>query len=146
MLLVLSEMASFSTFVMIKSDAVARGLIGEIITRFEKRGLRITHIKNVCPTVTLMEDHYKDLKNESFFEKLITRMTTNGDVIAMVVTGVASNTVDLVRFMLGTTNPAQALPGTIRGDLSLIVEANVCHASDSIKSAEREISLWWPDI
>jgi len=128
---------------MLKPDAVQRGLIGEIISRFEKKGLKIVAIKMLKVDKALAEEHYAEHREKPFFQSLVDYITS-GPVVAMVVEG--KNAIKIVRTLVGATNPAEALPGTIRGDYGLEVGRNVIHASDSPESAEREISLFFkPD-
>jgi len=130
------------TFVMIKPDGVQRGLVGEIISRLERKGLKIVAIKMLKIPMEMAEKHYEEHKNKLFFSSLISYITS-GPVIAMVVEG--KNAVKVVRKLVGATNPAEAEPGTIRGDFGLDLGRNVVHASDSIASAEREIRLFFRD-
>ena len=131
------------TFVMIKPDAVQRGLIGEIISRFEKKGLKIVAMKMLNVSKDLAERHYAEHREKPFFQSLVDYITS-GPVVAMVVEG--KNAVKVVRSLVGATNPQDALPGTIRGDFGMDIGRNVIHASDSSESAEREISLFFkPD-
>jgi len=130
------------TFVMVKPDGVQRGLVGEIISRLERKGLKIVAIKMLKIPMEMAERHYEEHKNKPFFSSLISYITS-GPVIAMVVEG--KNAVKVVRKLVGATNPAEAEPGTIRGDFGLDLGRNVVHASDSIASAEREIRLFFKD-
>lgn len=128
------------TFVMLKPDAVQRGCCGEIISRFERRGLKIVALKMLWITRELAEKHYAEHKGKKFFEGLISYITS-GPVIAMVIEG--KNAVKLVRDMMGKTNPQESMPGTIRGDYAIDLGRNIIHGSDSLASAEREISLFF---
>ncbi|MCC6027307.1 MAG: nucleoside-diphosphate kinase [Archaeoglobus sp.] len=130
------------TFVMVKPDGVQRGLVGEIISRLERKGLKIVAIKMLKIPMEMAEKHYEEHKNKPFFSSLISYITS-GPVVAMVVEG--KNAVKVVRKLVGATNPAEAEPGTIRGDFGLDLGRNVVHASDSITSAEREIRLFFKD-
>ncbi|ADB57564.1 nucleoside-diphosphate kinase [Archaeoglobus profundus] len=131
------------TFVMIKPDGVQRCLIGEIISRLEKKGLKIVAMKMMKIERDLAERHYAEHKGKPFFESLVSYVTS-GPVVAMVVEG--KNAIKIVRTLVGATNPAEAAPGTIRGDFGMEVGRNVIHASDSPESAEREIALFFkPD-
>ncbi len=130
------------TFVMVKPDGVQRGLVGEIISRLERKGLKIVAIKMLKIPMEMAEKHYEEHKNKPFFSSLISYITS-GPVIAMVIEG--KNAVKVVRKLVGATNPAEAEPGTIRGDFGLDLGRNVVHASDSIASAEREIRLFFKD-
>jgi nucleoside-diphosphate kinase len=127
---------------MVKPDGVQRGLVGEIISRLERKGLKIVAIKMLKIPMEMAEKHYEEHKNKPFFSSLISYITS-GPVVAMVVEG--KNAVKVVRKLVGATNPAEAEPGTIRGDFGLDLGRNVVHASDSIISAEREIRLFFKD-
>ncbi len=135
-------MAVQRTFVMIKPDGVRRGLIGEIISRFERRGMRIVAMKMVKMDRALAERLYEEHKGKSFFEELISYVTS-GPVAAMVIE--ADEAVSVVRKMIGATDPKEALPGTIRGDYALSKAENVIHASDSPEKASREISIFFKE-
>ncbi|MEM3396021.1 MAG: nucleoside-diphosphate kinase [Thermoplasmata archaeon] len=128
------------TFVMLKPDAVQRGVCGEIIARFERRGLKIVGMKMLWIKRELAEKHYAEHVGKKFFEGLVSYITS-GPVIAMVIEG--KNAVKLVRDMMGKTNPQESLPGTIRGDYSIDLGRNIIHGSDSPASAEREIALFF---
>lgn len=130
------------TFIMIKPDGVQRGLIGNIIGRFEAKGFKLVALKLTSPSKEHLETHYEDLKSKKFFPSLIEYMLM-GPVVAMVWEGM--NAVKTGRVMLGATNPADSLPGTIRGDLCIDVGRNICHGSDSVESANKEIALWFND-
>ncbi|KAJ3348382.1 nucleoside diphosphate kinase [Allomyces macrogynus ATCC 38327] len=130
------------TYIMVKPDGVARGIVGEIIKRFEQRGFKLAALKLAQPTQAHLEEHYKDLKGKGFFPGLIKYMLS-GPVVAMVWEGKA--VVKTGRVMLGATNPLDSAPGTIRGDFCIDVGRNICHGSDSVESAEREIALWFPE-
>jgi len=129
------------TYIMIKPDGVQRGLVGKIIARFEERGFKLVALKLVQSTEEHLEKHYADLKGKSFFPGLIKYMAS-GPVVGMVWQGL--DAVKTGRAMLGTTNPLNSAPGSIRGDFCLAVGRNVCHGSDSVESAEKEIALWFP--
>lgn len=128
------------TFVMIKPDGVQRGLSGEIISRFEKKGYKIVGLKMLQLERSLAEKHYEEHIGKPFFEPLI-KYITSGPVLAMVLEG--KDAVAGVRSMNGATNPADALAGTIRGDLAIEIGRNVIHGSDTLNSAEREISIYF---
>ncbi|MDN5293161.1 MAG: nucleoside-diphosphate kinase [Eubacteriales bacterium] len=128
------------TFVMIKPDGVQRGLVGEIIRRYEQKGFKIVAMKLMQVTRELAEKHYAEHKGKPFFEGLVSYITS-GPVVAMVLEG--RGVIAAVRAMNGATNPAQAAPGTIRGDLAIEVGRNVVHGSDSPESAEREIAIYF---
>ena len=128
------------TLVLIKPDAVNRGLIGEIIGRFESRTLRIKALKILKPSKELMERHYEVHRGKPFFEGVVEFMAS-GTVVAMVLEG--ESAIEIVRDMMGALDPTEARPGTIRGDLTLSIRENLVHGSDSIESAEREIGIWF---
>jgi nucleoside-diphosphate kinase len=128
------------TYIMIKPDGVQRGLVGEIIARFEKKGFFLRALKLMTPSKELLEEHYADLKERPFFPDLVGYMLS-GPVVGMVWEGIGA--VATGRVMLGATNPANSAPGTIRGDYCIISGRNICHGSDSVQSAEREIKLWF---
>ena len=128
------------TFVLLKPDAVQRALVGEIIARFERRGLRLVAMKMLRVTRSLAETYYAEHKGKAFFEPLMTYITA-GPVVAMVLEG--DGAVAAVRKMMGKTNSAEADPGTIRGDFGLTIGRNIIHGSDSTESAKREIPLFF---
>jgi len=130
------------TFIMLKPDAVQRGLVGEIIKRFEQKGFKLVAMKMMHASVEHLEEHYSDLKGKGFFPGLIKYMNS-GPVVPMVWEGL--NVVKTGRVMLGETNPAASAPGTIRGDFSIQVGRNMCHGSDAVESANKEIALWFKD-
>lgn len=125
------------TLVLVKPDGVKRQLGGEIISRFEKRGLRIVALKMCRISRELGEKHYAEHVGKPFFQGLVD-FISSGPVIAMVVEG--ENAIRAVRTMMGATNPLDSVPGTIRGDLALVMSENVIHGSDGPESAEREIN------
>ena len=125
---------------MIKPDGVQRGLIGDIVARFEHRGLKVVAMKMLVVSDTLAKEHYAEHAAKPFFPSLV-GFIESGPVVAMVVEG--KGVVPLVRSMVGATNPANSNPGTIRGDFALETGRNVIHASDSPESAKREISLYF---
>merc|ERR1712131_522733 len=116
--------------------------MGELIARFEKKGFKLVAMKLMQASVEHLEKHYADLSSKGFFRGLVTYMAS-GPVCAMVWEGL--NAVKTGRVMLGETNPAASLPGTIRGDYAIHVGRNICHGSDSVESAEKEIKLWFKD-
>ncbi|MFB6086639.1 MAG: nucleoside-diphosphate kinase [Halodesulfurarchaeum sp.] len=129
------------TFVMVKPDGVQRGLIGEIVSRFEERGLKLVGAKLMQIDQELAEQHYAEHEDKPFFEAL-TGFITSGPVLAMVWEG--QDAIAQVRTMMGATDPAEAAPGTIRGDFGLDLGRNVIHGSDTEPgSAEREIDLFF---
>ncbi|KAL1956818.1 hypothetical protein VTO42DRAFT_6768 [Malbranchea cinnamomea] len=133
-------MASERTFIAVKPDGVQRGLIGPIISRFEQRGYKLVAIKLVTPSKEHLETHYADLKGKPFFNGLVSYMLS-GPICAMVWEG--RDVVKTGRTILGATNPLASAPGTIRGDYAIDVGRNVCHGSDSVESAKKEIALWF---
>ena len=132
--------SSEQTFIAIKPDGVQRGLVGPIISRFENRGFKLVAIKLVAPGKEHLEKHYEDLKDKPFFAGLVNYMNS-GPIAAMVWEG--RDAVKTGRTILGATNPLASAPGTIRGDYAIDVGRNVCHGSDSVESAKKEIALWF---
>lgn len=130
------------TFIMVKPNGVARGLVGEIVSRFERRGFTLRAMKAMRIDRALAERHYAEHVEKPFFESLAA-FITSGPVVAMVWEG--RNAVRVARAMMGVTDSAEAAPGTIRGDFSLSKEENVVHGSDGPESAEREISLFFDE-
>ncbi|KAK0728359.1 nucleoside diphosphate kinase [Lasiosphaeria miniovina] len=130
------------TFIAIKPDGVQRGLVGPIISRFESRGFKLAAIKLVTPGKEHLEKHYDDLKEKAFFPGLIAYMNS-GPIVAMVWEGL--DAVKTGRSILGATNPLASAPGTIRGDYALSMGRNVCHGSDSVENAKKEIALWFKE-
>jgi len=133
-------MATEQTLVLIKPDAVQRGLIGEVIARLERRGLQLTGMKLMRITEELAGRHYAEHREKPFFGGLVD-FITSAPVVAMVWQGPGA--VAMVRAMMGATNPANAAPGTIRGDLAVSFGMNVIHGSDSPESAAREMDLFF---
>lgn len=130
------------TFVMVKPDGVARGLVGGVISRFEAKGLRISAIRMVRADEALAAKHYEMHSERPFYGSLID-FITSGPVVAMIVSG--DDASGVVRTLVGATDPKASAPGSIRGDLAIDIGRNVVHASDSPESAEREIALWFGD-
>ncbi|HAA34331.1 MAG TPA: nucleoside-diphosphate kinase [Firmicutes bacterium] len=130
------------TFVMLKPDAIQRSLAGEIISRLEKRGLKLVALKMLLIDRGLAEQHYGEHKGKPFFDDLV-NFITSGPVIAMIWEG--KQAVQVVRKMMGSTDPQEAMPGTIRGDYGLFTGNNIIHGSDSPESARREISLFFSE-
>ena len=128
------------TFVMIKPDGVQRGFIGDIINRFEKKGLKIIAMKMVSVSKNLAEKHYIIHKGKPFYEPTV-KYIISSPVVAMVLEGF--NAIDTVRNMMGKTNPQDAAIGTIRGDFGQFIGRNIIHGSDSADTAEFEINLWF---
>jgi nucleoside-diphosphate kinase len=130
------------TLVILKPDAVQRGISGEILARFERRGLRIAAIRLVKVERSLAEKHYEVHKGKFFYEDLV-KMISASPVIAFVLEG--PNAIAVVRSMVGATRPHEAAPGTIRGDYALVGLRNLVHASDAPETAAAEIALWFAD-
>jgi nucleoside-diphosphate kinase len=128
------------TLVLIKPDAMQRALAGEILARFERRGLTISEAKLLTVDRALAEEHYDEHREKPFFGELV-QFITSAPTLALVVEG--EGAIALVRTTIGATDPADAAPGTIRGDLALSMPDNLVHGSDSPESARREISLWF---
>ena len=130
------------TLVLIKPDALQRSLAGEVLSRLERRGLKIVALRLMQMDNTLARRHYAEHEGKPFVESLV-RFITSGPLIAAVLEG--PNAVELVRRVMGATDPQQADPGTIRGDLGLFIQDNLIHGSDSPESAKREIALFFND-
>jgi nucleoside-diphosphate kinase len=129
------------TLVLIKPDAVQRSLAGEILGRFERRGLKVVDGKLLTVDSGLAEEHYAEHAEKPFFGELV-EFITSAPTLALVLEG--EGAIGVVRTTMGATNPADSAPGTIRGDLALSMPDNLVHGSDSPASAEREITLWFP--
>jgi len=130
------------TLVLIKPDGVQRGLIGEIIKRFENRGMQLIAMKLKIINKAFAEKHYAAHVGKPFYKGLIKYITAS-PTVAMIWEG--SNAIHAVRQTVGSTNPIEAMPGTIRHDLAIITSRNLIHASDSIETAEQEIALWFDE-
>jgi nucleoside-diphosphate kinase len=130
------------TLVLVKPDAVRRGLAGDIVARFERRGLVIRAARLLTVSRELAERHYAEHAEKPFFGELV-EFITSGETLALVFEG--EGAIAVVRTTMGATNPAQAAPGTIRGDLALSMPDNLVHGSDAPETAEREIALWFGD-
>src|SRR5215470_1949877 len=130
------------TLVLVKPDAVRRGLAGEILGRFERRGLVICAAKLLTVSRELAEEHYAEHAEKPFFGELV-EFITSAPTLALVLEG--EGAIGVVRTTMGATNPAQSAPGTIRGDLALSMPDNLVHGSDGPESAAREIGLWFGD-
>ena len=128
------------TFIMLKPDAVQRGLAGEMIARFEKKGFKLVGMKLIQVDRTLAEEHYAEHRGKGFFEPTVAYIMSS-PVVALVWEG--ENVVALARELMGATNPANANPGSIRGMYAMDISRNVIHGSDSVTSAEREIALYF---
>ena len=136
------------TFVICKPDAVERGLVGEIIARFERKGLRLGRAELRTIDRATAETHYEEHQGKPFFEDLIA-FITRSPAMLMIVEGpddAGDDVYAIVRNLMGSTNPATAAPGTIRGDFGLVVTENLVHGSDSDESAEREINIFFPGV
>jgi nucleoside-diphosphate kinase len=131
-----------NTFIMIKPDGVGRGLAGEIIARFERKGLRLEKIRGLEIDQQMARLHYAEHTEKPFFADLV-EFITSGPVVAMEWSG--ESAVSVARTLMGATDPKQAAPGTIRGDFGLIVTYNIVHGSDSLESAKRELALFFEE-
>jgi nucleoside-diphosphate kinase len=129
------------TLILIKPDAFERGLTGEILARFERRGLRITDLRMLQADEAIANEHYAEHVEKPFFGELVS-FITGGPLVAAVLEG--HDAVAAARQVIGATNPLEAAPGSIRGDYALEVTFNMVHGSDSDESAEREIGIWFP--
>lgn len=128
------------TFLMVKPDGVQRGLIGEIVTKFEKKGYQLLGAKLMQISTETAEQHYEEHKERPFFKDLV-QFITSSPVFAMVWQG--EEVIATARLMIGKTNPKEALPGTVRGDYGVTTGKNIIHGSDSPKNAEREIEIFF---
>jgi len=135
-------MAVERTLVLCKPDAVSRGLCGEIVARLERRGFALRGARLLKVTRALAQQHYAEHKGKPFFDGLVS-FITSGPVLALAVEG--ESAISVVRAMMGTTNPLDSPPGTIRGDYALELSHNIVHGSDSKASARRELALFFPD-
>ncbi|GMA55735.1 nucleoside diphosphate kinase [Alicyclobacillus sacchari] len=135
-------MAVEKTFVMVKPDGVQRGLIGEVLRRFEQKGLKVVAAKLMNVPKSLAEQHYAEHRERPFFGELVSFITSS-PVFAMVLEG--ESAISVARTLMGKTNPAESAPGTIRGDFGLTIGMNIVHGSDSPESAAREIGLWFSE-
>ena len=129
--------------ILVKPDAFSRGLTGEVIARFERKGLRIVDMRLMTLERELAERHYAEHEDKPFFGDLV-EFITSGALVAMVLVG--HEAVTAARQVIGATNPLEAAPGSLRGDYGLEVQTNLVHGSDSLESAEREIALFFPDL
>ena len=136
-------MATESTLLIVKPDAVRRGLIGEILSRVERKGLRIDALRMMRVDRALAERHYDEHREKPFFGELVD-FITGGPLVAMVLEG--PDAVAAARQVIGATNPIEAAPGSIRGEFATEVTFNLVHGSDSDESAEREIEIWFPEL
>jgi nucleoside-diphosphate kinase len=131
------------TLILVKPDAFQRGLTGEVIARFECKGLTISALKHMTVERDLAERHYDEHREKPFFGALVA-FITGGPLVAMVLEG--HEAVTAARQVIGATNPLEAAPGSIRGDHGLEVQTNLVHGSDSAESAEREVGLFFPEL
>jgi len=131
------------TLILVKPDAFARALTGEVIARFERKGLRLAALKQMTVDSALAEQHYAEHRDKPFFGDLV-EFITGGPLVAMVLEGFEA--VAAARQVIGATNPVEAAPGSIRGDFGLEVQTNLVHGSDSPESAARELDLFFPEL
>jgi nucleoside-diphosphate kinase len=131
------------TLILVKPDAFERGLTGEILARFERKGLRIVVMKHMTVERDLAEQHYAEHRERPFFEDLV-EFITGGPLVALVLEGYEA--VKAARQVMGATNPLEAAPGSIRGDYALEVQTNMVHGSDAPESSAREIGLFFPEL
>jgi nucleoside-diphosphate kinase len=131
------------TLILVKPDAFARSLTGEIIARFERKGLRIVALRHMTVTRELAERHYAEHSEKPFFGELV-QFITSGAIVAMVLEGL--DAVKAARQTIGATNPLDAAPGSIRGDFAIEMGQNMVHGSDSAESAAREAALFFPEL
>jgi nucleoside-diphosphate kinase len=131
------------TLILVKPDAFARGLTGEIIARFERKGLTIVALRHLTVTRELAERHYAEHAERPFFGELVD-FITSGPIVAMVLEGV--DAVKAARQVIGATNPLEAVTGSIRGDMAIEMSQNMVHGSDSPESAAREAALFFPEL
>src|SRR5919197_79022 len=131
------------TLILVKPDAFARGLTGEIIARFERKGLKIMALKQMTVGEALAKQHYAEHEGKSFFGELV-EFITSGPLVAMVLEG--EEAIKAARQVIGATNPLDAAPGSIRGDFAIPVGQNMVHGSDSAESADREAGLFFPEL
>ena len=138
------DLVSNRTLVLLKPDAVERGLVGNILNRFETKGLRLAAMELRTLDEATLERHYEEHKGKGFYAELV-KFMSRGPVVALAVEG-PEDTWEIVRAMMGATNPRQAAPGTIRGDLGTIFTENLVHGSDSAESAKRELGIFFPTL
>ena len=132
------------TLVLLKPDAVERGLVGTILDRFERKGLKVVALDLRTLDKATLGRHYEEHVGKGFYDDLVAFMS-RGPVVALVLEG-PENTWEVVRMMMGATNPRTAAPGTIRGDLGILFTENLVHGSDSLASAQREIGIFFPNL
>jgi nucleoside-diphosphate kinase len=131
------------TLILVKPDAFARGLTGEIVARFERKGLKIVAMRHMTVTEDLAKQHYAEHDGKPFFGELV-EFITSGPIVAMVLEG--DQAIAAARQVIGATNPIEASPGSIRGDFAIAVGQNMVHGSDSVESGQREAALFFPDL
>jgi len=131
-----------TTFVMVKPDGVQRGLVGEIINRFERKGLRLVGLRSMVPSNEIAEEHYAVHKERPFYSGLI-EFITSGPIVAMAWSGI--DAISVARLIIGATNGRDAAPGTIRGDFGMDIGYNLIHGSDGEDTASSELALWFPE-
>ena len=131
------------TLILVKPDAFTRNLTGEIIARFERKGLRLVALQQMTISVELASQHYAEHEGKPFYDELV-QFITSGPLVAMVLEG--DQAVVAARQLIGATNPLEASPGSIRGDYAIEVGQNMVHGSDSPQSAAREVGLFFPDL
>jgi nucleoside-diphosphate kinase len=131
------------TLILVKPDAYARGLTGEILTRFERKGLRICALKRMELSDETAQRHYAEHRGKPFFEPLID-FITSGPIVALILEG--DRAIEAARQIIGATDPVDATPGSIRGDFALDTRTNLVHGSDSAESAEREAGIFFPEL
>lgn len=131
-----------TTLVLVKPGGVARNLIGEVLKRIEARNLQISALKLINADRKIVEEHYGEHVGKPFFEGVCNYLTS-GPIVALAVSG--ENAVKAIRMMMGATNPLEATPGTVRGDLALSIEDNLVHSSSDPEAAAREVGLWFPE-
>lgn len=136
-------MALQRTLVLVKPDGVERGLVGEVISRFERLGLNIVAMRMLRMDEELASRHYAEHRGKPFYDELVA-FITSGDVVAMVLEG--ESAISLVRKVMGETDPRKAAPGTIRGDFAVEITRNIVHGSDKPETAAREIGLFFPGL
>ena len=139
----MSEATPDRTLILVKPDGVARGLVGEVVSRLEAKGLRLVAADLRTLTAETAETHYAEHRERPFFPSLV-EFITSGPLMALVVEG--PRAIEAFRAVAGATDPVKAAPGTIRGDFALEVQANIVHGSDSPESAAREVGLFFPDL
>ena len=131
------------TLVLVKPDGVARGLVGEVLGRIERRGYTLAALELRTLTAEVAREHYAEHRDKPFFEELVT-FITSGPLVAAVIEG--PDVIEAWRTMMGATNPIKSAPGTIRGDLATLMGENISHGSDSAQSAAREIEIFFPEL